>query len=84
MPQSLQTRQSTFLALRSKPVNAVPHSLLRRLNSLTLTFDGLGATLRGTDSFVLAVGVALLTVRATWTRAITLHVLGSAYVLGSE
>ena len=72
------------MALRSKPVNAVPRSLLRRLYSLTLTFDGLDAALRGTDGFVLAVGVPLLTVRATWTRAITLHVLGSAYVPRSE
>ena len=83
MSQSLQTIQSSFWALHPKPVNTVPHSPLRRLYGLTLTFDSLRAALRGTDSFVLALGVALLAIRATWTRAITLHVLISEHVLES-
>lgn len=84
MPQSLQTRQRILLALRSQPFNAVPHSPLRRQDGLALTFDGLRPTLFGTDSLVLAVGISLLAVRATWTRTIALHVLRSAHVLKLE
>jgi hypothetical protein len=64
-----------------KSVNTAPHNLSRRLNGPTLTFDCLSATLYSAGDLTQAGDVALLAARVTWSRNVTMHVLGSAHVL---